>query len=364
MQLAAPRQDIRFCASADGTRIAYATTGEGPPLLRAAHWYSHLEFDLAGPVWLPWFRRLSRGRALVRYDQRGCGLSDRTPAELTLDTMVDDLQAVADAAGLKKFPIIGSCHGGPISLAYAVRHPERVSCIVIHGGYSRGRRKRSPQAAREAEVLMKLVELGWGHDHSAWRELWASMSIRDGSLEHLRWFDTLQRVAVSTEGAMRALSCFFDVDASELATKVRCPVLVLHSRNDGMSPFEEGRRLASLIRGARFVPIESNNHVFVEHEPAWGVFFSEVEQFLAAHAERPIAVAKPFAETLTGREGEILELVACGLDNHQIAARLGLSEKTVRNHVSSVFAKLGADSRARAVVRAREAGFGATALKH
>lgn len=198
MQLATPRQDIRFCASADGTRIAYATMGEGPPLLRAAHWYSHLEFDLAGPVWLPWFTRLSRGRTLVRYDQRGCGLSDRTPAELTLNAMVDDLEAVADAAGLKKFPIVGSCHGAPISLAYAVRHPERVSCIVIHGGYSRGRRKRSPEAEREAEALLKLVELGWGRDHAAWRELWASMSIRDGSLEHIRWFDSLQRVAVST----------------------------------------------------------------------------------------------------------------------------------------------------------------------
>ena len=356
------KQAIRFCTSQDGLRIAYATTGQGPALVRAAHFLTHLEFDLESPVWRPWLAELSRDRLLVRYDGRGCGLSDRSSAPLSLDAWVADLEAVVNAAGLKRFALFGCSQGCAVSVAYAVRHPARVSCLVVVGGYLRGLMRRNPTPAqiKEASLLLELIQLGWGRDNPAFRQVFTSLFIPEGTPEQVRWFNELERLSTSPEHAARIIAAFGQIDVTELAARVACPTLVLHARGDARVPFEEGRRVAGLIPGARFVPLESRNHVLLEHEPAFAECFGEIHAFLGAHD--PVSRRGPAFPRLTPRERELLELLAHGLDNLQIAAHLGLTEKTVRNKVSAVFDKLEVATRAQAIVRAREAGFGVAPL--
>lgn len=356
------KQSIRFCTSSDGVRIAYATTGAGPPLVRAAHFLTHLEYDLESPVWRPWLAELSRHRTLVRYDGRGCGLSDRDTTALSIDALVADLEAVVDAAGLKRFPLLGSSQGSAVSIAYAVRHPERVSCLVLLGGFARGamRRDPTPEQVREAKLLVELVEIGWGRDTPVFRQVFTSLFIPGGTPEQVRWFNELQRLSASPQQAARAIAAFGQIDVSDDAARIACPTLVMHARGDARVPFEEGRRLAARVPGARFVPLESRNHVLLEGEPALATCFGELHAFVSAHdADAGAAAAFP---QLTAGERRLVELLAHGLDNLQIAAHLGLSEKTVRNKVSAVFGKLDVATRAQAIVRAREAGFGASPL--
>jgi pimeloyl-ACP methyl ester carboxylesterase/DNA-binding CsgD family transcriptional regulator len=332
--------------------------GKGLPLLRAAHFLTHLEFDIDSPVWAPWLAELSRERLLVRYDGRGCGLSDRMVAELSLDAWVNDLEAVADAAGLDRFALLGCSQGCAVSIAFAARHPERVSRLVLLGGYARGLMRRNPSAdqVREARLLLEVVELGWGRDNPAFRQVFTSLFIPEGSSEQVRWFNELERLSTSPEIAARVIAAFGQIDATELARQVRCPTLVLHARGDARVPFEEGRLIAGLIPGARFEPLESRNHVLLQHEPAFTHCFESIRAFL--REDEPSHRAGDAFQTLTPREHDLLELMAHGLDNLQIAAHLGLSEKTVRNKVSAVFDKLDTPTRAQAIVRAREAGFG------
>jgi pimeloyl-ACP methyl ester carboxylesterase len=351
-------QSIRFCTSSDGVRLAYATTGHGPPLVRAAHWLTHLEFDLDSPVWRPWLDDLSRERSLVRYDMRNCGLSDRSAAPHSLDVWVADLEAVVDAAGLERFELLGCSQGAAVSIAYAARHPERVSALVLYGAYARGPMRRDPTAAqvKEARLMLDMIEVGWGRDNPAFRQFFTSLFIPDGTPEQVNWFNDLERLTCSPEDASRIVAGFGQIDVSDLAPRVACPTLVLHARGDARVPFDEGRRAAGLIPGARFVPLDSRNHVLLEHEPAFARCFGEVRHFLASQEGASVG-ATPFP-ALTARERELVELLAHGFDNLQIAAHLGLAEKTVRNKVSAVFEKLDVSTRARAIVRAREAGFG------
>ena len=354
------QQQIRFCKTTDGVRLAYATVGAGRPLVKAANWLSHLEYDWRSPVWRPLFERLARNRRLVRYDERGCGLSDWEVEEFSLDAWVRDLEAVVDAAGLKRFPLFGISQGGPIAIAYTVRHPERVSRLVLHGTYASGHRKRDagPAHVEEHRVLIDLMRVGWGRETPAFRQVFTSLFIPGGSPDQLRWFNDLQRESTSPENAARMVSAFGDLDVRDVAPKVHVPTVVLHSRGDQRIPFEEGRKLATLIPDARFVPLESRNHLLLDGEPAFAQFVSEVEAFLDYEdqdaGERAPA---PFPE-LTEREGEVLALVARGFGNAHIAERLRISDKTVRNHVTSIFWKLGATTRAEAIVRARDAGLG------
>jgi pimeloyl-ACP methyl ester carboxylesterase/DNA-binding CsgD family transcriptional regulator len=350
------RQKIHFCSSFDGVQLAYASVGGGAPLVKAANWLSHIEFDWTSPIWRHWIEAFSRRYSYVRYDTRGCGLSDRAPAEISFESWVRDLEAVVDAAKLDRFPLLGISQGGAIAAAYAVRHPERVSHLVLYGAFARGRLKRgSGQAGIDETLLMtKLFELGWGTDNRAFRQVFASQFIPGGSLELIEAYDELQRQSATAADAVRILQVSSQLDVTALAPQIACPTLVMHARDDARVPFEEGRLFASLIPGARFVPLASRNHVLLEHEPAWEQFLDEVDAFLPAGQGRDT-----FAD-LTARERELLQFLARGLDNHQIAAHLGLSEKTVRNMVSSVFDKLGVESRAQAIVKAREAGFGAS----
>lgn len=350
------RQTLRFCTSSDGVRLAYATTGSGPPLVKAANWLSHLEYDWQSPIWRHWIEGLSRRHTLVRYDTRGCGLSDRGPAEISFETWVRDLEAVVDAMELERFVLLGISQGAGIAIAYAIRHPERVSRLVLYGGYARGRLMRGGGQASidEAMLMCKLIELGWGTDNRAFRQVFATQFLPEASPELIEAFDELQRESSSASDAVRIMQVSIQFDVSELARRIECPTLILHARGDGRIPFEEGRIMASLIPGARFVPLASRNHILLESEPAWGRFLEEVNGFLPAGAGDGAFVG------LSARERELLEYLARGLDNHQIAAHLSLSEKTVRNMVSSILAKLEIESRSAAIVRAREAGFGVT----
>ena len=351
------RQAIRFCTASDGVRLAYAAVGRGPPLVKAANWLTHIEFDVQTPIWRSWIEALSRNRTYIRYDTRGCGLSDRDPPEVSFEAWLRDLEAVVDAAKLERFALLGMSQGAATAIAYAVRHPERVSHLILYGGFARGRLKRGlgEKAIEELLLYCKLAQIGWGTDDEAFRQFFTSQFMPDGTAEQFAAFNELQRVSASPEQAVRSFQVSSQVDVSEMAARVACPTLVVHARGDRRVPFEEGRLLASLIPGARFVPLDSRNHVLFEDEAAFRLFREELETLLHDARHRGALAA------LTAREQELLELLARGLDNHQIAAHLELSEKTVRNRVSSIFTKLGCESRAQAIVRARMAGFGSGA---
>jgi pimeloyl-ACP methyl ester carboxylesterase/DNA-binding CsgD family transcriptional regulator len=350
------RQHVRFCTSSDGVRLAYATLGSGPPLVKAPNWLTHLEYEWQSPIWRHWLEGLSRHRTFIRYDARGCGLSDRQPPEISFESSVRDLEAVVDTLKLERFPLLGISGGGAIAMDYATRHPERVSHLVLYGAYARGRMWRGggQAAVDEAMLMCKLIELGWGTRNRAFRQVFATQFLPDASPEMIDAFDELQRESSSAQDALRIMEVALRVDATAQARAITCPTLIMHATEDGRIPFEEGRVLAGLIPDARFVPLESRNHILLDGEPAWRRFLQEIDAFLPSASP-----AGAFAD-LTPRERELLEFLARGLDNHQIAAHLELSEKTVRNMVSSVFAKVGVESRSQAIVRAREHGFGTT----
>ncbi len=352
------RQQIRFCSSADGTRIAYAASGVGPPLISAANWLTHLEEESKSPIWLHWLEELSRANTLIRYDKRGCGLSERHAGDLSFEACVADLEAVAEAAGFERFALFGECQGGPIAIAYAARHPERVTHLVLYGTFVRGRLKRNPTPAETAaaELALKAIELGWGEESPAYRQVFATKFLPQGSPELLQAFCALERCATSPSIAARVIREFANVDVQAAACAVRCPTIVLHATGDIVVPFEEGRLMAGLIPGARFVPLDGVNHALLPGEPAWARFVSELRPFLPQQLGHPTFNAS--IRELTVREREILERIARGRDNAQIAAHLGLSEKTVRNSITRIFDKLGVANRAQAIVLAREAGIG------
>jgi pimeloyl-ACP methyl ester carboxylesterase/DNA-binding CsgD family transcriptional regulator len=353
-------QEISFCKARDGARIAVARLGQGSPLVRAAHWLSHVEYDTQSPVWSAWLRELSRDRTYIRYDQRGCGLSDWSPPDFSFESWVDDLEAVVDAQRLERFALLGMSQGGAIAIAYAARHPERVSHLVLLGAYGRGmlRRAPTPEQREEAETLIKLIRLGWGRDNPAFRQVFTSQFIPDGSREQHQWFNDLERISASPENAAALVQTLHDLDVISVAESVQVPTLVFHVRGDARVPFEEGRLLAAAIPTARFVPLEGNNHVLLENEPAWRHFFEELRGFLPAPASQRPAAGLLKDAGLTQSEHQVLLLLARGLNNRAIAAALSKSEKTVRNQVTSVFAKLGVGSRAEAVALARDAGVG------
>ena len=348
-------QHIRFCTTPDGVRLAYATLGKGPPLVRAAHWMTHLEFDLESPVWRPWLTELSRDNTLVFYDQRGTGLSDRDAPEISFDRWVADLETVVSAAGLARFGLLGASQIASVAIAYTASHPKRVTHLILYGGYARGRNKRgSLQQIEEGELQIRLMALGWGGDDPAFREFFTTQFMPDGTAEEHASFNEIQRLSASPATAERIFRVTSEIDVVDAARMVSVPTLVLHAREDRRAPFEEGRLVASLIPGARFVPLESRNHKLLGSEPAFPRFLDEIRAFLGAG---PAGAVTPFAD-LTAREREVLELIARGLANDEIAECLGITSKTVRNQVSALFDKLGVSSRAQAIVKAREAGLG------
>jgi pimeloyl-ACP methyl ester carboxylesterase/DNA-binding CsgD family transcriptional regulator len=353
--MSALKQQIRICSSQDNVRIAYAISGSGPPLVKAANWLSHLGFDLQSPVWSHLLNELSSRHTLIRYDERGCGLSANDGENLSFAGWQHDLEAVIKAAGIDRFSLLGISQGASLAIAYAVSHPEQVTHLIIYGGFARGRLKRklTPQLREEAQMMIKLAELGWGQENPAFRQFFTSQFIPGGTAEQHRWFNELERVSCSPATAVQFMRITNDIDVVDLLPKVGCPTLVMHATHDARVPFEEGMLIAAQIPGARFVPLESSNHLLLEDEPAWRRWVEEVRAFLPGSA----AEADPAFTALSRRERDVVELIARGCDNAQIAAHLGLSEKTVRNHITSIFSKLEVENRSQAIVLARKAGF-------
>ena len=310
-------QEIRFCTAPDGVRLAYATSGEGYPLVKSANWLNHLQYDWESPIWRHLFRELSRGQHLVRYDERGNGMSDWDPADVSFEAWVSDLETVVDAAGLDRFALFGISQGGAVSIAYATRHPERVSHLILLGAWARGWGKRDPIELRVREAMLTLMRDGWGQENPAFRQVWTSRFVPDGTQEQQRWYNELQRVTASPANAVRLSMTSRDVDVSSLLPAISVPTLVLHARGDAAAPFELGRELALKIPGAQFVPLESRNHLLLEEEPAFHVFLTEVRRFLgtqaAADASRSGAFAPSAPEVVPG---------TC-LGRYEVVAKLG-----------------------------------------
>ena len=351
-------QQIRFCKAADGVRIAYATVGGGPPLVKAVTWLSHLEFGWHSPIWRHWLEALAAGCRLVHYDGRGCGLSDWDVEDLSFEAWVRDLEAVVDALDLDRFPLLGISQGGPVSVAYAVRHPERVTHLIIYGAYARGwANRRQEQAFIVRNTMMMLTKQGWGKDNPVFRQIWTVLDMPEATLEQMHWFDDLQRASTSPDNAVRFQAEFGKIDVRDLLSQVKVPTLVLHCRDDAVAPFEEGRLLAAHIPNARFVPLEGKNHHPLEGDPCWEALIAEVRRFLSSPgydtAAAATAVSHRRKETegdkrpglLTQREREVAGLLARGLTNRQIAERLVITERTAESHVQHILDKLEFSSR-------------------
>lgn len=352
-------QQVRFCTSADGTRIAYAMSGKGPPLVMPMTWVSHLEQSVDSVVWKTWLESINREYTLIRYDSRGCGLSDRAVNDLSFQNWVSDLETVVDAAGVDRFPLLGVCSGGLVALAYTAKHPDRVTGLVLYGAYARGRFKRpdQPGDAEKGKLLLDLVRMGWAQENHPFLQAWASGFQPGGTADHYRSWCALQRASTCAETAVELLRTAWNLDLSPLTSRVRCPTLVIHTERDAITTMAEGRLLASLIPDARFVLLDSDNHILLGEEPAFSRFLGELRAFLRPTRESVKSTARVLP-ALTARERATLELIARGLSNDRIAVELFLSEKTVRNYVSRIFDKLGVATRPEAIVLARESGYG------
>ncbi len=359
-----PAQEIRFCKSRDGTRIAYATCGSGPPLVWIGHWIRHLNHDWESPVWRPWLRFLTSRFKVLRFDWRGCGLSDREGVSFSLQKHVEDLEAVVESAGFEQFFVLASAAGAMSSIQFAAQNPARATRLVLLGSQTQGRIPRGKVRGLTAHQVVeqhshqKLMERLWTEERAVYGKFYVAVHMPDASPEQLRAQDDLLRTTTTRDNALKLLQAFQEADVLEFVPRVRCATLVMHAQDDAIVPFDEGRRVSSLVPGARFAPLESRNHVLLEGEPAWQHFIDAITDFLPASAAGSSAMRDAFVGNLTKREHQVLELLAQGLDNRTIAAALSVSEKTVRNQVSTIFSKVGVGNRAQAVARARDAGLG------
>jgi pimeloyl-ACP methyl ester carboxylesterase/DNA-binding CsgD family transcriptional regulator len=349
------RQHVRFVTASDGTRLAWAESGAGQVLVKAANWLTHLEYELGSPVWRHWIEFFSAHWRFVRSDERGCGMSDWHGGELSVDQWTADLESVIDAAQpAGPVTLLGISQGGAACIQYAIRHPDRVARLILYGAYARGALRRgTPMTRGVYQAMIDLARVAWGTENPTFRQVFTSRFIPGSSHEQLQWFNDLCRKTTSGEIAATLFEARAMMDISALLGAVRTPTLVLHAREDAVVPIEEGHFLASGIPGAEFVELDSRNHVLLEREPAWQRFCEAVLGFAQPGATAGDSV---FAG-LSARERQVLALMADGLSNTEIAERLSISEKTVRNHASNVFDKLGVWSRAQAIVFARDRGF-------
>jgi len=276
-------QEIHFCQTGDGVQLAYSRMGQGDPIVKTGNWMTHLEFDFESPIWRHLYRELSRDHSLFRYDARGNGLSDRDVQEVSFEHYVGDLETVVDAAGIDRFALLAISQGCAVAIAYTVRHPERVSHLILFGGYAVGWKKRARTAAEReaAEAMLTLMRLGWGQENPTFRQLFTSQFVPGATKEQADWFNELQRISANADDAVRNLLASGDTDVTALLPQIKVPTLVMHSRQDGRVPFESGRRMAAGIPGARFVPLESQNHLILESEPAFARFLEEMRSFIA-----------------------------------------------------------------------------------
>jgi pimeloyl-ACP methyl ester carboxylesterase/DNA-binding CsgD family transcriptional regulator len=350
------RQHVRYATVSDGTRLAWAESGAGPPtIVKAANWLTHLEYEWDSPVWKHWIQFFSAQGRFIRYDERGCGMSEWQPVELSTALWTSDLACIVRAADPREpLVLVGISQGAATCIEYAITHPDRVAKMILYGGYARGGLLRGDEKTQLAfRAMLDLARAAWAQDNPAFRQVFTSRFIPGGTGEQLRWFNELCVKSTTGEVVAELLQTRGTVDIRSLLSRVRTPTLVLHARHDEVIPIAEGRLIASAIEGAEFVELDSRNHILLEHEPAWRRFREAVTAFLQTRDPGRESV---FA-ALSARERQVLALMTDGLANGEIAERLHISEKTVRNHASNVFDKLGVWSRAQAIVFARDHGF-------
>ena len=340
-------QAIRFCRSADGSRLAYAAHGSGPTLVVVSCWLSHLQHDWQSPVWRHFLDDLGGITRLVRYDERGFGLSDWNVTDFSLEARLADLEAVVNALGAERFALLGMSGNSPVALAYAARHPERVTRLILYGGWA-GQPGPPPDSETDLQetAFQAMVRAGWARPDPLFRRVFTNVFIPGASEVQMGWMDDLQRMSTSTENMLAARAERISSDVSNLLPDITAPTLVLHSRDDHAIEFKHAHLLASRIANAKLVPLESRNHIVLADEPAWAVFMDEVRDFMAADREvgRSADVAVPTAG-LTDREREILRLASNGYGNDEIARELTLSVRTVERHLSNAYLKLGISGR-------------------
>jgi len=346
-------RDIRFVTSRDGVQLATARYGAGPPLIKAATWLTHIERVTPGSIHEALIKEFAPRFTYVEYDTRGCGLSQRRVDEITVEAWVSDLEAVADAHGREPFTLLAFTCAVGVAVEYAARHPARVRNLILFGGFATSYHSTShpdPAVRREGDLMIELAALGWGNSSPAFRQVFVSRFLPDATPAQWKAFDELQRATATADVAVRQLRAMYSMNVKEAAARVRCPTLVLHPKDDEMVRFEQGRRLASLIPGARFVPLEGRNHIPFPQEPAWAAFVRETREFLGTAA----ASESEDAVQLTARQCEVLRRIAFGESDKQIAQALSLSPRTVEMHAARALAALGCRTRAEAVRRATE----------
>jgi pimeloyl-ACP methyl ester carboxylesterase/DNA-binding CsgD family transcriptional regulator len=353
-------QEIRFCTTKDGVRIAYATVGQGPVLVKAPNWLTHLEYEWETPVWRHWWQELARDYTVVRFDQRGSGLSDWNVGETSFESWVSDLEAVVEATAVDQFALLGISQGGAVAVEYAARHPEKVSKLILYGAYTRGRLKRG-EPASELEAIQTLIKQGWGRDNPAYRMMFTSQFMPGATLEQMTWFNELQRVSTNGENAARVQYIGSNIDILDRLPLVKAPTLVLHARGDQRVNFNEGRQLASLVANSFLVGLDSKNHLTLADEPAWEMLIANVRHFMATGLSMPdepdrTEMPQPDTADLTAREVEVLKLIAAGKSNQEIADELVISINTVTNHVKNILSKTGAANRTEAASFAHRRG--------
>jgi pimeloyl-ACP methyl ester carboxylesterase/DNA-binding CsgD family transcriptional regulator len=353
-------QELRFVSTPDGVRICTSTLGAGSTLVKAPNWLSHAGLDIGSPVFQHWWQALSSNRRFVRFDQRGCGLSDWIVPEVSFASWVSDLECVVDSLHVDQFDLFGMSQGAAVAIEYAARHPARVRRLVLHGGFARGWAKRGEEA--EQRAILELIKRGWGGDNPAYRQLFTSQFMPDATLAQMNSFNELQRLSSSPENAMQFQIEVGSIDVTERLHRVQAPTLVFHSRGDARVPFEQGREIAASIPNARLVALESRNHILLESDEAWAAFRQNLDAFLGdgSGAEgwpvrAPQAVAEEHAH-LTPREVEVLRLVAMGRSDREIASELYISPRTVGNHVKHILAKTECANRTAAAMYASTHG--------
>lgn len=349
-------QRIAFVRSKDQTNIAFAQSGEGPPLVRAGTWLTHVHHDWESPVWAHWLGFMSARHTLVRYDPRGCGLSQSDVRNISFDDWVDDLEAVVDRLQLERFPLFGMSQGAAVAAAYAIRHPERVSKLVLYAPLVTGWQGKSNAISRQWQAMEQLVLSGWGETNMAFPSMFAHLFLPQSSSETKIWYAELQRKSASKEVASRFMRVLSELSFFPQLKNVAVPTLVMQIARDQVIDPQSVVGIAGEIPGSQFVSIDSANHILLADEPGWQEFKAAFERFVPGGSPPQSRASSQLLAELSARERDILIELAKGLSNADIAKRLHISEKTVRNHVSNIFDKLSVASRAQAIVLAKESG--------
>jgi pimeloyl-ACP methyl ester carboxylesterase/DNA-binding CsgD family transcriptional regulator len=339
-----PPQQIRFVRGADGTRLAYAVHGAGPPLIVVSCWLSHLQHDWESPVWRHFLEDLGQISTLVRYDERGFGMSDWKVSDFSIDARTRDLEAVVDALGYERFAVLGMSNGSGVAMTYAARHPDRVTRLVLNGTVCGERPTYGEDGWAEEEAYRALISVGWAREDPVFRRVFTSRYIPDANEEQMRWFDDLQRMAGPAENVLASRIARHSEDFSAELPRISAPTLILQATGDRSTTFENAAMVAALVPNARVVPLDSRNHILLEGEPAWSTFVREVDAFLGADrrtARASVGAAGAAAADLSERELEVVRLAADGLANDAIATSLGLSPRTIERHLSNAYSKLG-----------------------